>query len=141
VDVATSAGARLRPRTIGRDVIVDAAFGLGAVALAGVAAVHIQQYASTVHGVRWIGPLFLATAAACLATVAGLAYSRTRIIAALAGVSISAAALGGLVISYGRGLFGWHEGGFRWAITLALITELAAVVLLAVGLAAATDEA
>jgi hypothetical protein len=33
---------------------------LGALSLAGAVAVHVQQYASLLHEVRWIGPLFLA---------------------------------------------------------------------------------
>jgi hypothetical protein len=113
-------------------------FALGAVALAGEAAVHIQQYASLVHGVRWIGPLFIANAAACIAAIAALAYRPTRQLAALAGVVISALALASLIVSYGRtgGLFGWREGGFRTAIVLAVVSELAAVVLLATALAA-----
>jgi hypothetical protein len=119
-------------------VIAPAAFALGACALAGEAAVHIQQYASLVHGVRWIGPLFLANAAACIAAIAALTHPATRGLAALAGVVISAFALAGLVVAYGRqgGLFGWPEGGFRTAIVLAVITELAAVVLLSAALAA-----
>jgi hypothetical protein len=40
--------------------------------------------------------------------IAGLVYSRTRVFAALAGILISAVALGSLVLSYGQGLFGWH---------------------------------
>jgi hypothetical protein len=63
-----------------------AAYGLGALSLAGEAAVHVQQYASLLHVVRWIGPLFLANAAASVVTVIGLAYWRTRALAALAGV-------------------------------------------------------
>ena len=81
--------------------------------LAGEAAVHVQQYAALLHEVRWIGPLFLANAAASVVTIIGLAYWRTRALAALAGVVISALALGSLVVSYGHGLFGWQEGGFR----------------------------
>jgi hypothetical protein len=50
---------------------------LGGLSLAGEAAVHLQQYASIFHEVRWIGQLFLANAAACVATIAGLAYRRT----------------------------------------------------------------
>jgi hypothetical protein len=34
--------------------------------------------------VRWIGPLFLANAAASIVTIAGLAYTRTRELAGLA---------------------------------------------------------
>jgi hypothetical protein len=119
-------------------VVAVAAFVLGACALAGEAAVHIQQYTSLVHGVRWIGPLFLANAAACIAAIAALAYPGTRHLAAWAGVVISVLALAGLIVSYGRegGLFGWREGGFRTAIVLAVSTELAAAVLLSTALAA-----
>jgi hypothetical protein len=78
----------------GYDVVVLAAFGLGAVMLAGEAAVHLQQYTSIFNDVRWIGPLFLATAAASVVAIAGLAFPRTRQLAALAGVVICAAALG-----------------------------------------------
>jgi hypothetical protein len=135
--VATSVRARPWRSTTAATVVADAAFALGAVALAGEAAVHIQQYASEIHGVRWIGPLFIANAAACIAAIAALAYPRTRPLGALAGVVISALALASLIVSYGRatGLFGWSEGGFRTAIVLAVITELAAVVLLSAGLA------
>jgi hypothetical protein len=131
--MATSASARPW-----QSVVAVAAFALGACALAGEAAVHIQQYTSLVHGVRWIGPLFLANAAACIAAIAALAYPGTRHLAAWAGVVISALALAGLIVSYGRegGLLGWREGGFRTAIVLAVITELAAAVLLSTALAA-----
>jgi len=117
---------------------VLAAYALGAVLLAGEAAVHVQQYFSIFHEVDWIGPLFLANAAASVVAIAGLAYPRTRQLAALAGVVISAVALGSLVVSYGQGLFGWHEFGFRTPIALAVIAEVGAVVLLSTALAAAT---
>jgi hypothetical protein len=138
--VPTSAPTRPWQSTTVTTAVAEAAFALGAVALAGEAAVHIQQYASLVHGVRWIGPLFIANAAACIGVIAALAYRPTRQLAALAGVVISALALASLIVSYGRtgGLFGWREGGFRTAIVLAVISELAAVVLLATALAAMT---
>jgi hypothetical protein len=100
--------------------------------------VHVQQYVSIVHGVRWIGPLFLADAAACAVAIVGLGFSRTRVLAALAGVVISAGALASLVVSYGRGLFGFFEVGFRTAIELAVIAEVGAVVLLSAALAVST---
>jgi hypothetical protein len=64
----------------------------------------------------------------------------TRPLAALVGVVTSALALAGLIVSYGRegGLLGWPEAGFRTAIVLAVVSELAAVVLLSTGLAATT---
>jgi hypothetical protein len=47
---------------------------------------------------------------------------------------ISAVALGSLVVSYGNGLFGWQEAGFRTPVALAMITEAGAVILLATAL-------
>ena len=115
---------------------VPTAYGLGALALLGEGVVHVQQYIELFHGVSWIGPLFLVNAAACLVTIAGIAYPRTRALAALAGVVISAAALLSLIISYGTGLFGWQEVGFRAPIVLAASFEVGAVVLLSAALAA-----
>jgi hypothetical protein len=111
----------------------------GALALAGEAAVHIQQYFALFHEVRWIGPLFLANAVACAAAIGGLADRRTRGLAALAGVAISAVALASLIVSYGEGLFGWQEAGFRPIVELTVTFELAAVVLLSAALAAAAS--
>jgi hypothetical protein len=136
--VAISDAARFQSNRAVSQAVVGAAFALGAVALGGEAAVHVQQYVSLVHGVSWIGPLFLADAAACVVTIVGLAFSRTRALAALAGVVISVGALGSLVVSYGRGLFGFFEVGFRTAIELAVISEVAAVILLTAALAART---
>ena len=55
---------------------------------------------------------------------------------ALAGVGISAVALASLIVSYGEGLFGWQEAGFRPIVELTVIFEFAAVVLLSAALAA-----
>ena len=126
---------RLRSRPVATDAAAPAAYALGALLLAGEAAVHVQQFAAEFHDVRWIGPLFLANAAAVLVTIAGLTQSRTRRLAALAGIVISAVALGSLIVSYGQGLFGWQEGGFRTPVALAMITEAGAVILLATALA------
>jgi hypothetical protein len=112
-----------------------AAYTLGAIALAVEAGVHLQQYVSIFHDVRWIGPLFLANVAASVVTIAGLAHHGTRRLAALAGVVISAFALGSLVVSYGRGLFGWQEGGFRTSVGVAVVAEVGAVILLSLALA------
>jgi hypothetical protein len=71
---------------------VPAAHGLGALSLAGEAAVHAQQCAARFHGVRWIGLLFLASAVAIVTAIAGVVLPRTRQIAAPAGVVISALA-------------------------------------------------
>jgi hypothetical protein len=116
---------------------VPAAYALGALMLAGKAAVHIQQYVAIFHEVNWVGPLFLANAAACLLAVVGLVYRRTRRVAALAGVVISVVALGSLVASYGQGLFG---GGFRTPVALVTIAEVAAVLLLSAPVAASLTD-
>jgi hypothetical protein len=136
--MAISATARLTRSTAASEAVVPAAYALGALLLAGEAAVHVQQYASIFHEVRWIGPLFLANAAASVTAIAGLAYPQTRRLAALAGVVISAVALASLVVNYGQGLFGWQEFGFRTPIALAVITEIGSVVLLSTALAVRT---
>jgi hypothetical protein len=113
------------------------AYVTGAVALAGVAAVHVQQYVELLHTVRWMGPLFLALAAACAAIIVALVFRQTRQLAALAGVITSALALGGLVVSYGRPLFGWQETGFRTAVAVSVIAEVVATIALTFALAVA----
>jgi hypothetical protein len=120
----------------GRESVVAAAYALGALLLAGQAAVHIQQYVDLYHNVRWIGPLFIADAVASALVVRGLAFRKWQPVAALAGVVIAAGTLGGLAVSYARGLFGWQEVGFATPIELAVIFELGAVIVLGAALAA-----
>jgi hypothetical protein len=117
------------------DAAVPAAYALGALLLLGEGAVHVQQYVSEFNDVRWIGPLFLANAVAVVVvTIAGMTLPRIRRLAALAGVVISAVALGSLIVSYGTGLFGWQEVGFRTPVALAMVTEAGAVILLAIAI-------
>jgi hypothetical protein len=113
------------------------AYSTGAAALAAEGAVHVQEYVTLLHYVPWVGPLFLANAAACAATIVGLAFRSTRQLAALGGVVISALALGGLLLSYGPGLFGWHEVGFRTSIAVAIIAAVVATIALTLALAVA----
>ena len=134
--MVTSALAPRSWTTANTQTVASILYVLGGVLLAGEAAVHVQQYASLFYGVRWIGPLFLANAAASVAAIAGLAYPRTRPLAALCGVGISALSLGSLVVSYGHGFFGWQEAGFRTPVAVAVITEVGAVILLSMALTA-----
>ena len=53
----------------------------------------------------------------------------------VAGIVISAVALGSLILNYGAWLFDWQEAGFRTPVALATITEACAVILLATALA------
>ena len=110
----------------------------GALAVAGEGIVHLQQYFVLFHDVSWIGPLFIANAVACAVVIAGLAYAPTRDLAGLVGITMSAVALASLVVSYGQGLLGWQEAGFRPIIALTVSFELAAVVLLSATLAASS---
>ena len=128
------------PAVFAFSALILSAYGLGAVALAGEAAVHIQQYESVLHGVPGLGPLFLLNAAVSIAAIAGLAFPSTRRVAALVGVATSAVALAALVVSYGRGFFGWFETGFRTPVELAVISELSAVIFLSVALFATVLE-
>jgi hypothetical protein len=134
--MATSASARPRWPTTAAEAVELGAYSLGVVGLAGEAAVHVQQYFDLFHEVSWIGPLFLANAVACIVTIVGLAYAPTRQPAAVAGIVISVVALGSLVISYGTGLFGWQEAGFRTPIELVLIAEVGATIFLAMAIVA-----
>jgi hypothetical protein len=84
--VATSV-LRRRPSAGARaETLVVPVYGLGAVALAGEAVVHVQQYFSLYHGVRWIGVLFLLNALGCVAVIAGLAVLLSAALAAAAAV-------------------------------------------------------
>jgi hypothetical protein len=114
--------------------VASIAYASGALLLAAVAAVHVQQFADLFYGVSWVGPLFIALAAGCVVVVAGLAYPPTRRVAGFAGVATSGLALGGLVVSYGHGLLGWQEVGFRTPIAVAVVSEVLAIVTLALGL-------
>jgi hypothetical protein len=60
----------------------------------------------------------------------------TAAICALAGIAIAAGALGGLVVSYGRGLFGWQEVGFDTPVEWAVLTEVGTVIVPAAALTA-----
>jgi hypothetical protein len=77
----------------------------------------------------------MSNAAACAVTIVGLACRPTRQAAALGEVVVSALALGGLVVSYGQGLFGWQEVGFGACIAVAVITAVVATIALTLALA------
>ena len=53
--VVTSSPARLTWSATGREAGVVSAYAIGAILLAGQAAVHVQQYFALYHEVRWIG--------------------------------------------------------------------------------------
>ena len=122
----TTAG---RPAAHGRAVAFLYALGAGCLAAEG--AVHLQQLIEIFRSVAWIGPLFALNAAGCAITVAALVPRRTRAVASVAGIIISAGALIGLALSYTVGLFGWTEVGLRPPVEVAIASELGAIVALA----------
>ena len=103
---------------------------LGAFATIAVGAVHLQQYADFIHDVPTIGVLFLLNAAGAGA-VAVLLTTRRVTLAAIGGVALSLGALISIAISMtADGLFGYTEPTFRAPVTVAVVAEVAAVLLL-----------
>lgn len=115
---------------------------LGAFTLAGVGAVHLQQYLGAGYDVLpTIGPLFLLNAIGAAVLAVGLLMPLERLLGdrlgdlaagalALGGVAIAAGSLVALFISESQPLFGFQESGYDTAIKLAIATEAATVVLL-----------
>ena len=115
---------------------------LGAGALLGVGAVHLQQYIGADYQViPTIGTLFLLNAIASgivgsaliLPLERGLGSRRgdaaVGLLAVIA-VTIAVGSLVALFISETSSLFGFTESGYRTAIVLAILAEAATVVLL-----------
>ena len=116
---------------------------LGALALLGVGAVHLQQYyAADYSGVPTIGPLFLLNGigsgilgVALLLPVERMLRARNAhaLLSALTigGVMIAAGSLIALFISESGGLFGFIEPGYSLPVVLAIVSETATLILLA----------
>lgn len=112
---------------------------LSAVLLFAIGALHLEQYFSDYYQViPIIGPLFAANFA--VAVVLGLALLAPLeriprlgrpllVLAALGGIGFAAAVIIGLELSETGTLFGFHEDGYRLAITLSIIFEAAVIVL------------
>jgi len=119
---------------------------LGALALLGVGVDHIEQYYVDSYSViPTIGTLFAMNfASATLLTVGLLAPVRriagrwaARVLAllALGGIGIAAGSLAGLLLLENGGLFGFMEQGYREAIVLSIVLEVATMILLGLFLA------
>jgi hypothetical protein len=109
---------------------------LGALALLGMGAVHLEQFFAVHYRViPAIGPLFALNfaGATVLALLLVSPLGRTRSLGpllALGGVAMALASIAVLFISENRMLFGFMEYGYRPAIILALAAEAAATVFL-----------
>jgi hypothetical protein len=119
---------------------------LGALSLLVIGGLHYQQYRYQFYSrIPTIGPLFLLNFIAAGATgLILLAPLRSRlgrrgelvqISAALTGIGVAAGGLVALLISEHTPLFGFMESGYRFAIVLAIVSDAAAIVLLALFLA------
>jgi hypothetical protein len=115
---------------------------LGALAVLAIGAVHLQQYlGADYRSIPTIGPLFLlnaiGSAIVAIALFAPLerlparrSADRAVALFALLGIAIAVGSLVALFISESGSLFGFSETGYRTAIIIAIVAEVAAVVLL-----------
>lgn len=115
---------------------------LGALAIVVVGAVHLQQYLGDYQSIPTIGPLFLLNAIGSGAVAVGLILPVERWLAgrrgeiavgllAVGGVTIGLGALIGLYIAETSTLFGFSEGTLETVMWIAIVSEAAAVFLLA----------
>jgi multisubunit Na+/H+ antiporter MnhG subunit len=115
---------------------------LGAIAILGVGAVHLQQYLAGYHSIPTIGPLFLLNAVSSGVVAIGLLAPIERILhprgteltsglLAGAALAIAAGSLVALFVSENGTLFGFSETGYRTVVVLAIIAEALTIVLLA----------
>jgi plastocyanin len=120
---------------------------LGALSLFGVAADHLYEYwRDHYSAIPTIGALFLLNGAGAI--VLGLALvvplggllrrhheQRLRSVAAIGGIVLSAATLGGLLVAESRPLFGFMEAGYRPVVVLSIVAESTAILALGTFLA------
>ena len=130
-----------------RPVIAQAALYLGALAVLATGVVHIQQYYDQDYStIPTIGTLFFLNFVAAvvvsigliapLRRVAGRYADAIRSLFAIGGIALGVLSLVALFISESGGLFGFEENGYRTAIVLAMVAEIAAIVLLSIFLVA-----
>lgn len=124
-----------------RSTIAWAALYLGALAVLATGVVHIQQfYANDYSTIPTIGTLFFLNfvSAAVIAVgllaplgrIAGRYAEAIRALFAVGGIGLAVLSLISLFISESSGLFGFVENGYRTAIVLAIVAEVAAAVFL-----------
>ena len=122
-----------------RSAIAQAALYLGALAVLATGVVHIQQYyVQDYSTIPTIGTLFFLNFVAAVVIAVGLIapLGRLRSLFAIAGIGLGVLSLVALFVSEGSGLFGFVENGYRTAIVLAMVAEIAATLFLIVYLVA-----
>ena len=113
----------------------------GAFSLLVVGGVHLQQYLGPYQAVPTIGPLFLLNAIGAGVVALGLMLPIERWLGRRSEIAIGALSLGGAAIALGSlialyiaetsTLFGFSEGPIDTAIWIAILSEVAAALLLA----------
>jgi len=130
-----------------RSTIAQAALYLGAVAVLATGVVHIQQYYKQDYStIPTIGTLFFLNFVAAVVIAVGLIVPLGRLtpryadavrsVFAIGGIGLGVLSLAALFVSESSGLFGFVENGYRTAIVLAMVAEIAATLFLIVFLAA-----
>jgi hypothetical protein len=134
-------------RTHRRSTIAWIALFLGAASLVVSGVDHIQQYyANDYRTVPTIGRLFVLNFVSAVVVAAGLIAPIGRVagryagairaVLALAGIGIAVLSLAALFVSESSGLFCFMENGYRTTIVVAIASEVAAALFLAVYLVA-----
>jgi hypothetical protein len=129
-----------------RTTVLRVARILGALSLLAVGIDHIEQYYIDSYSVvPTIGTLFVLNFASAVPITLGLLAPVRRLagrwtnavlaVLALSGIGVAAGSLAGLLISESSGLFGFMEIGYRFAIVLSIVFEVATILFLAVFLA------
>jgi hypothetical protein len=124
-----------------RSIIAQASRYLGALAVLATGVAHIEQYSVDNYStVPTIGTLFLLNFIAALVIAIGLIAPLRRVtgrytdvaraVLALGGIVLGVLSLAALFISESSGLFGFVEHGYRMAIVVAIVAEIAATVFL-----------
>jgi hypothetical protein len=130
-----------RRATSRRSIVAHAARYLGALAVLATGVAHIEQYTVDNYStVPTIGTLFLLNFVAAIVIAVGLIapLPRTarrytdavRAVFAVAGIGLAVLSLVALFVSESGGLFGFMEHGYRMAIVVAIVVEVAAIVLI-----------
>jgi hypothetical protein len=129
-----------------RSIIARVALYLGALAVLATGVLHIQQYyGQSYSSIPTIGTLFFLNFVSAVVVAVGLVAPLVRVagryadairaLFAVGGIGIAVGSLVGLFVSETSGLFGFVEHGYRTAIVLAIVAEVAATVFLVIYLA------
>jgi hypothetical protein len=137
----TTASATTSSTTRQRSIIARTALYLGAVSVLGTGVVHVQQfYDQDYSTIPTIGTLFFLNFVAAVVIAVGLIVPLRRVAGryadairagfAVSGIGLGVLSLVALFVSESSGLFGFVENGYRTAIDLAIVAEVAAALFL-----------